>query len=177
MTKLHLPQMLCLGLLLTVVLSPYSLAEMQDPEAIPLYPGKAPGSESWTQVEIEQQWGDQRIVRNVVQPALLPYLAEPDINTGQAVIVAPGGGFKFLSIDQEGVFIARWLNERGIKAFVLKYRTDKTAESKLQFFWQGIKMFAGPIFRSWFGDSKVDWRPMALPWLWLCRQWAVLPET
>ena len=95
--------MLCLGLLLTVVLSPYSLAEMQDPEAIPLYPGKAPGSESWTQVEIEQQWGDQRIVRNVVQPALLPYLAEPDINTGQAVIVAPGGGFKFLSIDSNAM--------------------------------------------------------------------------
>lgn len=39
-----------------------------------------------------------------------------------AVIIAPGGGFRFLSWNKEGTEIAKWLNSLGISAFVLKYR-------------------------------------------------------
>src|SRR6185369_6173986 len=42
--------------------------------------------------------------------------------TGTGVIVAPGGAFVALAIDLEGNEVARWLQERGIAAFVLKYR-------------------------------------------------------
>jgi acetyl esterase/lipase len=41
---------------------------------------------------------------------------------GTAVVVAPGGGYHALSIESEGFGAARWLAERGVSAFVLKYR-------------------------------------------------------
>ena len=41
---------------------------------------------------------------------------------GVAVVVAPGGGFSILAIEHEGRDVARWLNERGVSAFVLRYR-------------------------------------------------------
>jgi len=45
---------------------------------------------------------------------------------GTAIIVAPGGAFHILSIDSEGYAVAKWLNSRGIAAFVLKYRLVKS---------------------------------------------------
>jgi lysophospholipase L1-like esterase/dienelactone hydrolase len=46
--------------------------------------------------------------------------------TGTAVIVAPGGAFHFLSIESEGTDVAKWLNSKGIAAFVLKYRVARS---------------------------------------------------
>lgn len=64
-------------------------------------------------------------VRNVVQPTLTPVLpAGP--STGAAIIIAPGGGFNSLSMENEGWRIARWLANHGIAAFVLKYRLVAT---------------------------------------------------
>jgi acetyl esterase/lipase len=99
------------------------------PEAsrgIPLYSGAAPGSEGATQVE---QWNlifGQRAVRNVTRPTLTPYLPSPDKATGAAVIVAPGGAYMMLSMDNEGQLVAQWLADHGVAAFVLKYRLDPT---------------------------------------------------
>jgi acetyl esterase/lipase len=54
-------------------------------------------------------------------PTLATYL--PTSNpTRTGVVIAPGGGYGFLSIDKEGVDIAHWLNKRGVAAFVLQYR-------------------------------------------------------
>lgn len=54
-------------------------------------------------------------------PTLTSYL--PSSNpTHTAVIVAPGGSYKNLALDHEGVLIAHWLNAHGIAAFVLRYR-------------------------------------------------------
>lgn len=41
-------------------------------------------------------------VRNVRQATLLPFLAPAHLATGEAVIVAPGGGFLGLAIENEG---------------------------------------------------------------------------
>jgi acetyl esterase/lipase len=68
----------------------------------------------------------QRIVRNVVDPTLTPFLPDPAKATGAAVIVAPGGGFVMLSIDSEGYLVAQWLADHGVAAFVLKYRIRET---------------------------------------------------
>lgn len=76
-----------------------------------------------------------RNIRNVVNPTLTPVLPAPGTATGVAVIVAPGGGFRGLSIDSEGFEVARWLAARGIAAFVLKYRlipTPRNAASYMQ---------------------------------------------
>lgn len=55
-------------------------------------------------------------------PTLTAYLPAKDKANGTAVVVCPGGGYGALAMGHEGTDIARWLNERGIAAFVLKYR-------------------------------------------------------
>ena len=61
-------------------------------------------------------------VYNIVTPTLTAYLPDPSVATGTGIVVAPGGGFRYLAIDKEGHDAARWLASRGIAAFVLKYR-------------------------------------------------------
>jgi acetyl esterase/lipase len=58
----------------------------------------------------------------VVTPTLTAYLPARAKATGTGVIIAPGGAFVALTMDLEGVTAARWLQQRGIAAFVLKYR-------------------------------------------------------
>jgi acetyl esterase/lipase len=103
---------------------------VQAQKVIRLYEGVAPGSESWKQQEREYFspiWNTQ-VVTNVVQPALLAYLPERASANGTAVIVCPGGGFHALSINSEGIDVAKWLNAKGVAAFVLKYRLVPTGE-------------------------------------------------
>lgn len=89
---------------------------------IPLYEGAAPGSEEWTHQEGVQTAPDgTRTLFNVVSPTLEAFV--PDNPCGSAVLVVPGGGFMILSYDTEGTRVAERLNENGITAFVLKYRT------------------------------------------------------
>jgi len=97
-------------------------------QVIKLYPGKAPGSESWNWTEQEaRSQPNNRILYNVAEPVLLHYPAPKDKANGTSIIVAPGGAFHILSIDNEGIRIAEWLNSLGIEAFVLKYRLVKIA--------------------------------------------------
>lgn len=93
-----------------------------EPQALPLYPQDAStrSTEIWVRVL------GQRYVRNVSRPTIKPYLPEPGKATGAAVIVAPGGAFKVLSIDNEGWNIGQWLADHGVAAFVLKYRLNET---------------------------------------------------
>ena len=101
-------------------------------EAIQLYPGAAPGTEDWAYEVDEKEYFSKifntEVVTNVSQPTLTPYLPDPDKATGTAVIIAPGGGFHALSINSEGIDVAKWLNERGVAGFVLRYRLFPTGE-------------------------------------------------
>jgi len=56
------------------------------------------------------------------RPTLTPYLPAADKATGAAVVICPGGGYGHLADDHEGRQPAEWLNQRGIAAFVLRYR-------------------------------------------------------
>jgi acetyl esterase/lipase len=98
-------------------------------QTVKLYSGKAPGSENWTQKEA-QMYSDlfkTEVVYNVTNPSLLVYQVPTGVkNTGTAIVIAPGGGFQSLSIDREGKELAEILNKKGITAFVLKYRLNKT---------------------------------------------------
>lgn len=102
-------------------------------QVIPVWPDKAPGSESWTQKEVEYRNGTKAMVRNVTTPTLTVFAPDPKIATGAAVIICPGGGYRFLSWDSEGVEVAKWLQARGVAAFVLKYRLVKTAAAEEDF--------------------------------------------
>jgi len=101
-----------------------------EPNAIPLDTGGVVGQtakETWY-----KQWGDP-FVRNVSRATLTPFLPEPSKATGAAVIVAPGGGFRILSMGNEGWEVAKALNDRGVAAFVLKYRLLPTAPDWAEF--------------------------------------------
>ena len=98
--------------------------------AIPLYKGVAPGSENDKQKEKWAKVGEDYVARNVTTPTLTPFLPSKEKATGAAVIVAPGGGFMVLAMKNEGIDVARYLADRGIAAFVLKYRLRPTPESE-----------------------------------------------
>jgi acetyl esterase/lipase len=100
---------------------------------IPVWPGVAPGSENWTQKEVAYLNGKQKMVRNVVTPTLTAYLPERAKAGGTAVVICPGGGFHFHSWDSEGVEVAKWLQARGVAAFVLKYRLLNTGANETEF--------------------------------------------
>src|SRR5690242_10747117 len=56
------------------------------------------------------------------QPSLTAYLPPPEKATGTAVIVCPGGGYGALAASYEGTDVAKWLRDRGVAGFVLRYR-------------------------------------------------------
>lgn len=95
---------------------------------VKLYDGPPPGSESWSWEEgkafDEQLKVD--VVYNVTTPTLEVFLPSEYKATGTAVVIAPGGGFKVLAMEHEGRAVARMLVEKGIAAFVLKYRVGHT---------------------------------------------------
>lgn len=105
-----------------VCLAPLSaLAELPKdlPAAIPLWASGAPGSES-RKAEAEVFTGDN--CGNVHNPTLTPFLPAKDKATGTAIIICPGGGHSKLCLGHEGYALAQWFQQRGIAAFVLKYR-------------------------------------------------------
>lgn len=114
-----------LASLFLIVPATFAEAQITPPaetaRAVPLGTGEVPGAigpEIWfgTPGNIS--------VRNTVTASLLPVLPEATRATGAAAIVAPGGGFMTLAWDHEGMEVARALADRGIAAFVLKYRLE-----------------------------------------------------
>ena len=105
-------------------------------QVIRLSPGAEPGSLKWTHQEREyfSPIFNTQVVTNVSQPTLTVYAPAPQAANGTAVVIAPGGGFHALSINSEGVDVAKWLNARGVTAFVLKYRLVPTGEDGVQEF-------------------------------------------
>src|SRR5665647_3458600 len=96
-------------------------------KVIQLYNGAAPGSESWTYSEQENNAGSNNaLIYNVSHPTLTVYPADPSIATGTAVIVCPGGGFYILAEVHEGTDVAHLLNQKGVAVFLLKYRLGQS---------------------------------------------------
>ena len=94
--------------------------------AVPLWPHEDPRLRSdGGEPRIRSADNGEHVVSNVHTPSITPYLPDPAQATGCAVIVAPGGGHRELWADHEGHNLARWLQGRGIAAFVLLYRLAK----------------------------------------------------
>jgi acetyl esterase/lipase len=102
-------------------------------QEFPIWLGVAPGSENWAQKQKEIDVSGTHYIYNVVRPTLMAYFPDPKKATGAAMIVAPGGGFRFLNVDQEGRLVARWLADHGVAAFVLEYRTVKMPDDTVGF--------------------------------------------
>ena len=102
-------------------------------EALPLWPGTAPGDkgglaeEKDTTKPTDDLVAGRRLIRlgNVSQPTLTVYRAPADKANGAAVVVCPGGGYHILAMDLEGTEVCEWLNSIGVTGVLLKYRVPR----------------------------------------------------
>jgi acetyl esterase/lipase len=119
-----------LGMILLMSLAVSVAAQQQAPAEILLWPNGAPGSEGKSGAEkIRITAAGDHVVSNIHHPSITVFLPPPGKATGAAIIIAPGGGHVELWIDHEGYHPARWLSEKGITAFVLKYRLARDTNS------------------------------------------------
>jgi acetyl esterase/lipase len=94
---------------------------------IPIWPGEAPdakpvpGPEFTSTTETLFAGRPAVVVYNVSQPTMTVY-SPKGTNTGAAVVVFPGGGYRCLAIDLEGTEVCDWLTSIGITGVLLKYR-------------------------------------------------------
>lgn len=120
--------------LLFAALSLVGFAAAQD--VVPLYPGTPPGStaENYPEKQYFSKVWNTEVVANVTRPTLTIFKPSPDLKSGTAVVICPGGGFMALSIASEGTEVAKYLAAKGVTAFVLKYRLAHTGEDATQEF-------------------------------------------
>jgi acetyl esterase/lipase len=118
----------------SLALFPFIMATAQ--QELPLYgTGPIPNSKPGPDQEIRNpgsrgswDYGLSKVSR----PTLTVFLPEKGKATGMGIVVCPGGGYTHLAMGHEGIEIAHMLNEKGIAAFVLKYRlpSDSTMVDK-----------------------------------------------
>ena len=100
-------------------------------EVIQLWPEGPPDPLPGVGPETTYRWpaaGSENtlMLRNVTDPTLTVFAPEPGKSNGVGVIVCPGGGWRILAWEHEGVDLGHWLAERGYTAFLLKYRVRGT---------------------------------------------------
>ena len=105
-------------------------------EVIRIWPGAAPGTEDWSGPETDSPLKLPgapllHMISNVTTPTLTIVRPAAGTANGTAIIVCPGGGFQNLAITHEGEMVARWLADRGITAFILKYRVRASTSFRL----------------------------------------------
>ena len=106
--------------------------QRSSPEVIRLWSGQPPGTENWSGPEQSADvqlpnLGKVHVVTNVTVPTVTVFRPDPSKASGTAMIVVPGGAFRALPWDLDGLETARWLTAHGITAFVLKYRVRPPA--------------------------------------------------
>lgn len=116
------------GILLACAAVP--TASASEPIVWNLWPGQPPGDDVQLGPEFDRTGPDGRLVAgrrvtrltNVSVPTVAVFKPEPEVDTGAAVVIAPGGGHTILAYDLEGTEVAAWLNSIGMTGIVLKYR-------------------------------------------------------
>jgi len=119
-------RVVCLSLMVV------GLTRGADRAEVPLWSGGAPGSEGKTGKEVDEAPNASHgyfKVTVVHNPSITVFLPPRETATGAAMVIAPGGGHQFLNFDQEGTYVAAYLNSIGVAGFVLKYRLAREAGS------------------------------------------------
>jgi acetyl esterase/lipase len=86
---------------------------------IKLWPGTPPDTTALATAAVETTVSE--MVSNVSRPTMIVYPPRGK-NTGVAVLVFPGGGYRKLAIELEGTEMCDWLVVKGITCVLLKYR-------------------------------------------------------
>jgi acetyl esterase/lipase len=97
-------------------------------DVIPLWPEQPPGGggpSGALHINKSGSWS------NIVSPSIQRFL--PEAPNGEAVLIAAGGGYRWIGMGREAWPVARWLNSMGYTAYVLSYRLP------------GEKWHAGPL--------------------------------
>jgi acetyl esterase/lipase len=105
------------------------------PQALPLWPGIAPGEKEPIGEEHDITTSKDNLVAgkplirlgNVSQPEITVYRPTSPAPNGAAVVVCPGGGYHILAMDLEGTEVCQWLNTLGVTGVLLKYRVPARA--------------------------------------------------
>ena len=117
---------------LAVWFAAVSMASASDPITLKLWPEGAPGTPAPVSEATRKLLGadgkSTNRVTNVTDPEITLY--RPEKPNGASVIVAPGGGYRFLSYLHEGKLVCEWLNSIGVTAVLLKYRTPTRDDTR-----------------------------------------------
>ena len=105
-----------------------------EPITLKLWPNGPPSAmipKSEATAKLIKSYGGTNTTRlsDVTDPTVTVY--RPEKPNGASVIVAPGGGFMFLSYSFEGTQVCEWLNSLGVTAVLLKYRTPTRDEKEM----------------------------------------------
>jgi acetyl esterase/lipase len=114
-------------LIVTFCLSALALLHTMaaDPEVLKLWPEGAPG-QMILKPAAPGTPPNPNVITGITDPTLTMY--RPEKPNGTVIIVAPGGGYRFLSIKNEGSAVCEWLNSIGVTAALLTYRTPTNEE-------------------------------------------------
>jgi len=114
-----------LACVLSLALCLPSPVASKDSGPLRIWSGTAPGSDSkhWPRPDYHEEWEiPGQVLTGVTDPTVEAFLPDAATNTGIAVVICPGGGYRNLWIEKEGWKVARELQKRGIAGIVLKYR-------------------------------------------------------
>ena len=130
---------------------------------LPLWPNGAPGAPPNPPPEVDTTTAKDNLIAgkplirlgNVSSPILTLYTPR-STNTGAAVVVFPGGGYRILAIDLEGTEVCDWLNSAGITCVLVKYRVpDSGPYPKSSAALQDAQRAFG-IVRAHAGEWRID---------------------
>jgi acetyl esterase/lipase len=113
-------------LLLAALLLPGTMSAADEMQQISLWPNGAPGFESRRN---EPEIAHDYWIRNINNPSITVFLPPKEKANGAAVVICPGGGFRELVFNAEGVEPAKFFNDLGVAVFVLKYRLFRETNS------------------------------------------------
>ena len=106
-------------LALTTVSAAPAAAQANTPATVRLWPNGAPGSEAHRG---ESEQARDYWVKNIHDPSLTIFPADPKHSNGASIIVLPGGAHREIVWTSEGLNVARAFNRMGISVFLVKYR-------------------------------------------------------
>jgi acetyl esterase/lipase len=104
---------------LALLMAAPAVAQSAQPQVVKLWPNGAPGSEAHRG---EPERAQDYWVKNIHDPTLTAFPADPKHNNGSAIVILPGGAHSEIVWTTEGINVAKALNRAGINAFVVKYR-------------------------------------------------------
>jgi acetyl esterase/lipase len=122
-TRKYFALTVVLLLLVACSLAVAQLPAAPNNQAVLLWPNGAPGSEGKSgQETVRISSEGDHVLAGVHHPSITVYLSAKERATGAGIVIIPGGGHRELWMDHEGYRIAQWLSDRGVSAFVVKYR-------------------------------------------------------